>query len=35
MPLSVGDKLEPYQILVLIGAAGMGEVHKDSGESAR
>src|SRR5689334_22947008 len=28
MPLTVGDKLGPYEILGLIGAGGMGEVHK-------
>src|SRR5262249_27010237 len=28
MPLSVGDKLGPYQILSPIGAGGMGEVYK-------
>src|SRR5229473_2275492 len=28
MPLSVGDKLGPYEILGLIGAGGMGEVYK-------
>src|SRR5579864_8996129 len=28
MPLSVGDKLGPYEILVLIGAGGMGEVYR-------
>src|ERR1700674_5183163 len=27
MPLSVGDKLGPYEILGLIGAGGMGEVY--------
>src|SRR5579872_43034 len=28
MPLSVGDKLGPYEILGLIGAGGMGEVYR-------
>jgi len=28
MPLSVGDKLGPYEILALIGKGGMGEVWK-------
>src|ERR1043165_5325225 len=28
MPLSVGDKLGPYEILVLIGKGGMGEVYR-------
>src|SRR5678815_2515180 len=28
MPLSVGQKLGPYEILALIGAGGMGEVYK-------
>src|SRR6266487_1412933 len=28
MPLSVGDKLGPYEILVPIGAGGMGEVYR-------
>ena len=28
MPLSVGDKLGPYEILAQIGAGGMGEVYK-------
>jgi serine/threonine-protein kinase len=28
MPLAVGDKLGPYQILARIGAGGMGEVYK-------
>ena len=28
MPLSVGDKLGPYEILTSIGAGGMGEVYR-------
>jgi serine/threonine protein kinase len=28
MPLSVGDRLGPYQILAPVGAGGMGEVYK-------
>ena len=28
MPVSVGDKLGPYEILAPIGAGGMGEVYK-------
>src|SRR4051812_12743844 len=28
MPLSLGDKLGPYEILAPIGAGGMGEVYK-------
>src|ERR1700680_1749827 len=28
MPLSVGDKLGPYEIVAPIGAGGMGEVYK-------
>jgi serine/threonine protein kinase len=28
MPLSVGDRLGPYEILAPIGAGGMGEVYK-------
>jgi serine/threonine protein kinase len=28
MPISPGDKLGPYEILVPIGAGGMGEVYR-------
>jgi serine/threonine protein kinase len=28
MPLTVGDRLGPYEILTLIGAGGMGEVYR-------
>jgi serine/threonine protein kinase len=28
MPISIGDKLGPYEILAPIGAGGMGEVYK-------
>jgi serine/threonine protein kinase len=28
MPLNAGDKLGPYEILVLIGAGAMGEVYR-------
>jgi len=28
MPFCAGEKLDPYEILAPIGAAGMGEVHK-------
>ena len=28
MPLPTGSRLGPYEILALIGAAGMGEVYK-------
>ena len=28
MPLSAGDRLGPYEILVPIGAGGMGEVYR-------
>jgi eukaryotic-like serine/threonine-protein kinase len=28
MPLSVGEKLDPYEILALVGKGGMGDVYK-------
>ena len=28
MPLSAGDKLDPYEVLARLGAGGMGEVCK-------
>ena len=28
MPLAIGDKLGPHEVLALIGAGGMGEVYK-------
>src|SRR5215831_18774599 len=35
MPLSVGDKLGPYEILAPLGVGGRGEVYKGSGHAAR
>jgi hypothetical protein len=35
MPLTAGARLGPYQILVAIGAGGMGEVYRAREERAR
>ena len=34
MPLSIGDKLGPYEILALVGKGGMGEVYGAADKAA-